>query len=528
MPSRDNNRTVTDHDIKEDDPLFSKYQHKRRPSGVTEDPSFVFIDPHILATPVLADMNGDGVTDELVVPVSYYFDPNFYGAHPSRLYELGLQQEELINFSAGAVVILSLSTGQVIRQKLLTLTKVSADQPAYLLASPTIVKLDRNDPLSVVIGSVSGELYLLYGLELVTAGGYPITTDSMTGQVAVEDLTGDGVMEIVVGDRSGNVICLNRHGKRLWEQETSQSVETSVRFARFGGSDSIQVIVVTKEGTIWVLDGTTGRSERTISLNSHVLSSILLTYLPSPTARKNQSHLSAVVPSQDGVFVVDLESGCVDRVSSDNLLYSLLSDHIDPFNVGLEILATSLSGHLVCYSTGALHQPTDLELSRETWSAETLGWNGFTHKSSSFFLVTDHREAIRDETGSSFTLQFDIHDDRSSADKPNMYTVTVSIGNRYTLLNESITVSNSHSSWQYNVPTPPSPIHATVLVTLCNQHIQCDFVTFRIRFNMTFHDFLKWCLALPFLGLAASYLWLLRNESTTSLPTTYRSTQKLL
>ena len=475
MPSKDNNRTVADVNTKEGDPLFSRHQHERRPSGVAETRSFVFIDPHILATPVLADMNGDGVKDELVVPVSYYFDPNFYGS-PSKLYGLGLHQEELINFSAGAIVIVSLSTGQVIRQKLLTLTKVSADQPAYLLASPTVVKLDRNDPLSVVISSVSGELYLLYGLELDTAGGYPITTDSMTGQVAVEDLTGDGVMEIVVADRSGNVICLNRHGKRLWEQETSQSVETSVRFAKFGGSDSMEVIVVTREGAIWVLDGTTGRPERNspFSLNSHVFSSILLTHLPSPSIKNNQPHLNAVVPSQDGVFIVDLETGCVDRVSSDNLLYTILADHIDPFNVGLEILTTSLSGHLVCYSTGALHPPTDLELSRETWSTETLNWNGFTHKSSSFFLVTDHREAIRDETGSSFTLQFDIHDDRSSVDKPTMYTVVVSIGSRYTLLNKSITVSGSHSSWQYTVPTPPSPVHATVLVTLCNQHIQCD------------------------------------------------------
>ena len=42
------------------------------------DPSLAYIDAHILATPVLADVNGDGVTSELIVPVSYYFDPYHY------------------------------------------------------------------------------------------------------------------------------------------------------------------------------------------------------------------------------------------------------------------------------------------------------------------------------------------------------------------------------------------------------------------------------------------------------------------
>ena len=42
------------------------------------DPSFVYVDAHVLATPVLVDYDGDGVTSELIVPVTYYYDPYHY------------------------------------------------------------------------------------------------------------------------------------------------------------------------------------------------------------------------------------------------------------------------------------------------------------------------------------------------------------------------------------------------------------------------------------------------------------------
>ena len=518
-----------------EDPLISRHQRGTRLSGIDPtDPNFVFVDPHILSTPVLADMDEDGLEDELVVAVSYFFDPNYYGAHPDRLSNLGMEHTELINYAAGAVVIVDLRTGKIGRQKLLGLTKVSADQPGYLLASPTVARLARNEPKSIVIGSASGELHLLYGSALDNAGGFPLTMDSITAQVAVQDVTGDGVMEMVVADRSGNVFCLNRHGQRLWEQETSQPVETSVRFAKFGGSFSMDVILATSTGAVWILNGSTGHPLRNspISLNSQIFSSPLLIHLPSPNleggGKKERLHLNAVVPSQDGLFVVDLETGCVDRFASDHLLYTVQVDHIDPFNIGLEILATSLSGHLVCFSTGAQHRPSDYELSMETWPSDTLSQNGFTHKSSSFFLVSDHELAVRDETGSSFTLQFQLQDTMASDSQPHQYTVQLLVGRRYTLLNESIVVLKSATSWQYTVPTPAAPTLATVVLKVCNEHAQCDYAAFRVCFNMAFHDILKWCVSLPFLGLVAGYLWLLRNESTTSLPTAFRTPRKLL
>ncbi len=38
---------------------------------------YIYIDAHILATPAIGDLDGDGV-DELVVAVSYFFDKDYY------------------------------------------------------------------------------------------------------------------------------------------------------------------------------------------------------------------------------------------------------------------------------------------------------------------------------------------------------------------------------------------------------------------------------------------------------------------
>lgn len=41
------------------------------------DAEYAYVDAHILATPAIADIDGDG-TEELVVPVSYFYDRDYY------------------------------------------------------------------------------------------------------------------------------------------------------------------------------------------------------------------------------------------------------------------------------------------------------------------------------------------------------------------------------------------------------------------------------------------------------------------
>ena len=46
----------------------------------------VWVDPHILCTPAIADIDSDGV-EEMVVAVSYYFDRAYYDSEVSPPFE---------------------------------------------------------------------------------------------------------------------------------------------------------------------------------------------------------------------------------------------------------------------------------------------------------------------------------------------------------------------------------------------------------------------------------------------------------
>ena len=41
---------------------------------IYQEAEYVQLKPHILSTPVIDDINSDGITEELILPVNYYLD----------------------------------------------------------------------------------------------------------------------------------------------------------------------------------------------------------------------------------------------------------------------------------------------------------------------------------------------------------------------------------------------------------------------------------------------------------------------
>ncbi|XP_019857511.1 PREDICTED: protein DEFECTIVE IN EXINE FORMATION 1-like isoform X2 [Amphimedon queenslandica] len=512
----------------EADILYSRHQPGERPSGLDpKDETYVFVDPHILATPVVADIDGDGDENELVLPVSYYFDRYHYGFQ-ENLARTRLNKDELSKYAASGLVIVNLKTKQITNQRLISLTAISSDQPSYLLAPPTVVRLGPKDPLSIIIGCSSGSLHVFQGPSLTPAAGFPIMTDSITAQVSVGDVVGnDDQYELVVGDATGNVICLDKYGKQLWEYNVKAPVDTSVRLFNFNSDSSMEVIFVDKFGVVYVLNGTTGQP--TLSspflLNTLIHSSPLLMHLKSVD---DDYHLVALVPTITGLYCIDLHTACVSEVQMerDFMPYVLQSDHIDPFNPGLEVLISSLSGELACITADSYH-PTEREVSIETWPGETMGnGNWFTHKGSLFALSVARGLSTRDASGKSFNFGFNVYDAKASETNPKEYSIELSVGGRYTLLSDRVLLNKSMTHFLYTPKTPPAPLFAEMILKVCNTHWQCDTASFSVRFNLIFEEVLDWILALPFLAFVAGYLWLLRNETDVSLPIAYNENSR--
>lgn len=504
------------------DPLYSKHESTPRLSGLVQDS--VYVDPHVLATPIITDTNGDGVRAELVVPVSYYFDPYVYG-DPRNLEKLnGLEAEELADYTAGGVVIIDLSTGEVIGQKLLSLTRVIDTQPGYLLATPTCVRMRPEDGPVIIIGSATGDLHMLSAGTLEEEPGFPISLDSITAQVAVGDLFNTGSLDIIVGDYSGILYCIDRTGRRVWEKELDNRVTSSVRLADVEGDGILEVFLSTRNAAIWVLNAQTGkeRSPYPVYLNNIVETPVLVIHLSvtrqqaeKQAERQVNGTLAMVVPTEGALYVVEAATGCVHTVwSSKHYFYEVVSGDIDPYSPGLELLGIGLDGTVACYAT----RPTNKGVGQEAWSLEATGQSIFSHKKNSFYFELPYANSSQEIVGQSFKLPLIIFTNTYRVDQE--FSLKVAIGQAHVLYEEKIKVRQRATELTLTVDTPPSPTHSFMTVSLCNQHMQCRTGSFNVRFNLHFESYLKWCLCLPFLSLCAVLLWVHRNAGLqSSLPT---------
>lgn len=82
------------------------------------------IDPHVLATPILADLNNDFRVEELVIPVSYFYEEDDYRVKEKLKTLGGLEFSDIDKYLVAGITVLNLTTGQTIWNKLLDLTQV--------------------------------------------------------------------------------------------------------------------------------------------------------------------------------------------------------------------------------------------------------------------------------------------------------------------------------------------------------------------------------------------------------------------
>lgn len=286
--------------------------HMFRSDSYYGDEEYVYVDPHVMATPVLVDVNGDGTLD-LIMSVSYFFDEDDYKDLNHRA-SLGADVD-IKKYVAGGLVAYDLHNDTVIWREQLDLSTDETDLKAFIYGSPTVIDLDGDGDLEVIVGTSLGFIYALHAHTGALLPGFPLSMSEIQAQVTASDVNGDGKMELVAVDNKGNVLCFNKDGKELWETRIAGFSAQGATYGDINGDGILDVVLGTVAGQIWALNGVTGEvlPNFPIKTAGRILAPVTIVNLDVTSVMAPGLHL--VVPSFDGfVYIIDGRSGCTTKI----------------------------------------------------------------------------------------------------------------------------------------------------------------------------------------------------------------------
>ncbi|XP_010312300.1 protein DEFECTIVE IN EXINE FORMATION 1-like isoform X2 [Solanum lycopersicum] len=519
---RDNEDIPDDYDYDEDDYLdddelwkteeFEEPEHEKLEN-------YVHIDAHILCTPVIADIDSDGVS-EMIVAVSYFFDHEYYN-NQEHIKELG--DIEIGKYVAGGIVVFNLDTKQVKWSAQLDLSTDDGTFRAYIYSSPTVVDLDGDGNMDILVGTSYGLFYVLDHNGKVREK-FPLEMAEIQGAVVAADINDDGKIELVTTDSHGNVAAWTAQGTEIWETHLKSLVPQGPVIGDVDGDGHTDVVVPTLSGNIYVLNGKDGSFVRPYPYRTHgrVMNRALLVDLSKRGEKKKG--LTIVTMSFDGyLYLIDGPTSCADVVDIGETSYSMvLADNVDGGD-DLDLIVTTMNGNVFCFSTPAPHHPL------KTWRSPNQGRNNAAYRNDrQGIYATPSSRAFRDEEGKSFWVEIEIVDKyRYPSGSQAPYNVTVSLlvpgnyqGERTIKQNKIFDRPGKH---QLMLPTVNVRTAGTVLLEMVDKNGLYFSDDFSITFHMHYYKLLKWILVLPMLGMFG-VLVILRPQEAMPLPSFSRNT----
>ncbi|XP_059667914.1 protein DEFECTIVE IN EXINE FORMATION 1 isoform X2 [Cornus florida] len=491
---------------------WSETQHEK-----LED--YVNIDSHILATPVIADIDNDGVS-EMVVAVSYFFDNEYYD-NQEHLKELG--GIDIGKYVAGAIVVFNLDTKQVKWTSQLDLSTDTGKFRAYIYSSPTVVDLDGDGNLDILVGTSYGLFYVLDHKGKVREK-FPLEMAEIQGAVVAADINDDGKIELVTTDTHGNVAAWTAQGKEIWETPLKSLIPQGPSIGDVDGDGHTDVVVPTISGNIYVLSGKDGSLVRPYPYRTHgrVMNQVLLVDLSKRGAEKKG--LTIVTTSFDGyLYLIDGITSCADVVDIGETSYSMvLADNVDGGD-DLDLIVTTMNGNVFCFSTPSPHHPL------KVWRSPNQGRNNVANRfNREGIYVLPSSRAFRDEEGKSFWVDVEIVDRyRFPSGSQAPYNVTISLlvpgnyqGERTIKQNQIFDRAGKH---RLKLPTVGVRTTGTVLVEMVDKNGLYFSDDFSLTFHMYYYKLLKWLIVLPMLGMFG-VLVILRPQEAMPLPSFSRNT----
>ncbi|CAH1792446.1 unnamed protein product [Owenia fusiformis] len=479
---------------------------------------FLPVDPHVLATPVVVDLNQDGRLEEMVVPVSFYFNKEDYRDPEQYEEKLGLQTvEELDNYVVGAIVIVNLTDGSTIQTIHLELSKASSESPAYVLFTPTIIDLDSSGgDLEIVVGTSAGQLHVL-NIQGTERQGFPRTMGPIHGQVTVADVRSEGHLHIIAIDTSGTIRCIDTTGATIWEAKISGTSSAGSQIANVNNDAHLDVVVATNDGKLWSIDAVTGQilTGFPLSVGSPVAGMPLVTRVRED-ARPNTA-LDMVVLGDNGQLT--FLSGDTKCKKSFNLkersLVAIQAVDLVKDVYGQELLVFTMDGAIMCMRTSNKRDPLEEEEGYVNDVSHVRSHNDFTYTDGKVGLYcTDFKHEMSHISGTYFPVAFEIRDSLASRTSAP-YKVKIYMGRL--LLAEAVYETTGH--YTLDVPTPDRPVAGDISVIMTNKHGQVFVDSFAIGLNLVILRDLQWILTFPFVATASILLILYGYPSIDLLPT---------
>lgn len=221
------------------------------PGDRPKEEGFVFVDAHVLCTPIIADLDNDG-HDEVVFSVSYYFDREQY-SDPAAYEDLDVDVK-INKYVAGGVAVYDLQSGKLKWHTHLDLTTDETMYRAYIYSSPSVADLDGDGILEVVVATSLGFIYVLEAKGEVREG-FPVTMAEIQGQVGIADINDDGLLELVASDNRHNIAAFSSKGVELWERHMSGFSAQGPTMGDINGDGVVDVVLATNTGHVWAMNG---------------------------------------------------------------------------------------------------------------------------------------------------------------------------------------------------------------------------------------------------------------------------------
>ncbi|TVU44349.1 hypothetical protein EJB05_03785 [Eragrostis curvula] len=533
-----------DYDDYVDDTMWGDEEWKEQVHEKAED--YVSIDAHILSTPVIADIDKDGV-QEMVIAVSYFFDREYYdnSDHAKELEGIDLEK-----YIASSIVVFNLDTRQVKWTADLDLSTDNGTFRAHAYSSPTVVDLDGDGNMDILVGTAYGLVYAIDHHGKVR-NKFPLEMAEIHAPVIAADINDDGKIEIVTADAHGNVAAWTADGEEIWEvhlkslipQASFLSISYFLKLlidcivvfpvylygkARptvgdVNGDGHTDVVVPTVSGNIYVLSGKDGSKIQPFPYRAHgrIMSPVLL--LDMSKHGENAKGLTLATTSFDGyLYLIEGSSGCADVVDIGETSYTMvLADNVDGGD-DLDLIVTTMNGNVFCFSTPSPHHPL------KEWRSSNQGMNNAAYRYNREGIYVKHgSRTFRDEEGKHFWVEFEIVDKYRvpyGNQAPYNVTVTLLVPGNYQG-DRRIVVSGMYQQpgkQRIMLPTVSVRTTGTVLVEMVDKNGLYFSDEFSLTFHMHYYKLLKWLVILPMLGMFG-VLVILRPQEGAPLPSFSRN-----